>query len=369
MKSFKENYIDDVEIMNKILSFCKLNKYECDNIKLLSQRNYFIDWAKIKFKLYCSYDLTNNTNSKLPQMFIFKMDGTKASQDVVTGRKAFTQLQKMSNNAIVDFSQEQFKGIFWNIWDETKGKPIWSTGYQKPYMYFNPKYNNTRLENCYGYDVNSAYPFALTKDMPDCTNYRVVEDWWSDDAIVKDNEMGFINKDGELEMVETGFHAQYIFQKIKSPFIKFVNHYMKDKINAITKENKQHAKNYMNYAIGYILRKNPFIHCAVLYHSKEYIKSKVDENTLFSNTDSIVSKVKREDLEIGKALGQFKIEHIGDFAYKGYNYQWNVEKPSYRGISKEWFENGFDILKDDVPTMDNNKYRFNTETFQIELND
>ena len=48
----------------------------------------------------------------------------------------------------------------------------------------------------------------------------------------------------------------------------------------------------------------------------------MDENTLFSNTDSIVSLVPRSDLKISDNIGDFKIEHQGDFIYlDAYHYQ------------------------------------------------
>ena len=44
--------------------------------------------------------------------------------------------------------------------------------------------------------------------------------------------------------------------------------------------------------------------------------------------------------------------------------------PSIRGRSKEWFKNaypnGFDILNDEIPFMEANKYEFNTKKGIIE---
>ena len=79
----------------------------------------------------------------------------------------------------------------------------------------------------------------------------------------------------------------------------------------------------------------------------------MDEDTLLCSTDSLVSKRKRDDLEIGTEIGQFKLEHEGDFCYDGMNYQWNLEIPTYRGIPKSWFKKGWDIAKDKVPKFGN----------------
>ena len=158
---------------------------------------------------------------------------------------------------------------------------------------------------------------------------------------------------------------------IESPFKHFVEQYYAKRKKAKGIE-KEKIKQILNYAVGYIRRKNPFIHSCILSRSRYYIESLIDENTLYSNTDSIVSKERRLDLEklIGTEIGQFKVEHKGSFAYTGSGYQWNYESPSIRGRSKEWFKNaypnGFDILKDEIPFMAN-KYEYNKEKGIIEL--
>ena len=123
----------------------------------------------------------------------------------------------------------------------------------------------------------------------------------------------------------------------------------------------------MNLAVGYLQRVNPILRTFVLSYANERIKSFVDENTLYSNTDSIVSLVQRPDIEehLSNEIGDWKLEHQGDFAFKGFCYQWNYNAPSYRGISKAWFKPEYDILKDELPKH-GNKYYFNKDTVQIE---
>lgn len=364
MKSFKEIYIDDVEQFNKILESCKY-KYEVESPQDVYKSSFYIDFQVIQFKLYVKY------NTTLPQCYIFRMDGSKASDYKATGKKAFSQLQKMSNNFIIDYGTNEYKGILWDEWNIVKGKPIWSCGYRKALLYFNSKYNGIRTPNCYSYDINSAYSFAMLNDMPDVSKpFRHENVWDYENSLVKEDEIGFKNKDDELILVESGKHAEYIFKRIKSPFTKFVNHYYELKSNATTQESKQEYKSYLNYAVGYILRKNPFIHCAILSYARKTIEQLMDSNTLYSNTDSIVSCTRRLDIEqmMGNGLGQFKNDHKGDFAILNGSYQWNKEKPSYRGISKQWFKEDFDLLKDEIPNNDENKYRFNREELRIELN-
>lgn len=85
------------------------------------------------------------------------------------------------------------------------------------------------------------------------------------------------------------------------------------------------------------------------------------------NTDSIISLVKRDDLELGSEIGQWSIKHQGEFAYIGSTYQWNDEIPGWRGIPKAWFPKGFDILKDEAPDRCN-PYLFDWETGMISVN-
>lgn len=378
MKSFKEIYIDDVEQFNKILESCKY-KYEVESPQDVYKSSFYIDFQVIQFKLYVKY------NTTLPQCYIFRMDGSKSSEFKESGKKAFSQLQKMSNNFIVDYGTNEYKGILWDEWNAIKGKPIWNCGYRKAILYFNKKFNNTRTPNCICYDINSAREYAMCKDMPDVSKpFRHEKVWDYENSLVKEDEIGFKTKDDELVLVESGKHAEYIFKRVKSPFIKFVNHYFELKKeatinfkNAKTEEEKEKYltikrinKNYMNYAVGYILRKNPFIYSAILSYENEYTRSFMDENTMYSNTDSIASCVHRKDIEklLGNNLGQFKIEHEGNLAILNGSYQWNNDKPSYRGISKQWFKEDFDLLKDEIPNNDENKYRFNREELRIELN-
>ena len=60
-----------------------------------------------------------------------------------------------------------------------------------------------------------------------------------------------------------------------------------------------------------------------------------------------------ESLKIGKGIGEWKIEHEGEFAFDGFNYQWDLEAPHFRGTSRNWFDDGWDILKDKLPKNGN----------------
>ena len=88
----------------------------------------------------------------------------------------------------------------------------------------------------------------------------------------------------------------------------------------------------------------------------------MDDNTLMSNTDSIVS-LKPLPLKIGKELGEWKFEE-GAIAYVGNNYQWNDDMPKYRGVPRGWFKKGFDILKDKAPSF-GNIYKLDKDKFKV----
>ena len=238
----------------------------------------------------------------------------------------------------------------------------------RPFMYYNKKYNGQR-HKAYGYDLNSAYSYAMLGDMPDTT--EVVGEF----RIVNEGELGFkesikFKSDGteypDLKMVEPGKYADIIFKSMPSPFTKFVETWYKRKANAKDKVEKAKAKGMLNFSIGFLQKRNPYLRAAIITRCNNLMLKLVDKNTLYCNTDSLVSLVKRDDIEanLGKDIGQWKIEHTGDFAYIGYNYQWNLEKPSYRGVPNSWFKDDYDILKDGVPTF-GNVYELNHDTLEL----
>ena len=105
----------------------------------------------------------------------------------------------------------------------------------------------------------------------------------------------------------------------------------------------------------------------------KFIKNLMYENTLFSNTDSIVSLVPRPDLKISDNIGDFKIEHKGDFIYlDAYHYQWNNEEVNgtNNSLQERWEKANnkqFELGKDDFTEFFNYKpIEFNIERNQYE---
>lgn len=235
---------------------------------------------------------------------------------------------------------------------------------------YRPKYAETKRVEAWAYDANSAYGWGLTQPMPDTREFVGVN------RIVQEGELGFVTDEKKLKgfklcdeyrlrMVGPGHGATYIFKAIDSPFKSFAERWYDKKLNAKTSEEKAKAKQMLCYSVGFLQRKNPFLRAAVVEHCNNYMEKLIDENTIYINTDSIVSTKPREDIPLGTGMGEFKIEHHGMFANSGFNCQWNHEAPTYRGIPKSWFDEKYDILSGRVPT-NQNIYDFNAVTIQLE---
>lgn len=218
-----------------------------------------------------------------------------------------------------------------------------------PFLWFNEKYNRQESD-AISYDMNSAYSYAMLGDMPDTSEVKSVDIKCYNLGIVRKGEIGF---DAYGNLVKEGCFALFRFKTIPSPFKKFVDYYYFLKKNAKNKEIKQHAKDILNMSVGYLQRINPFIRATIVSRANNLIKDLIDKNTLYCNTDSIVSLKPRKDLTLGEGLGEWKVEHKGKFRYVDYNYQWDNTLPSYRGIPKAWFNESYNILTDDIPVCGN----------------
>lgn len=244
-----------------------------------------------------------------------------------------------------------------------------------PILDYNRKYEKQLLENCYEYDLNSAYANTLLRKIPDLENPVIAK--WPDQIKVNKNEVGFI-LDDTLSIVNSGYMADIKFKLIDTPkkLKDFLNRWYNRKKNSTGNE-KLEAKAMLNLPIGYCQRYNPFLRSYVVNTCNKVIKDLIDENTLFWNTDAIFSKVRRTELEIGNEIGQFKEIKCNKLVYVGNVYQINDEDPTYRGISKTWFKSfekeygrKYDLLKDYDKTISRiNYYDLNWETLKLEVNE
>ena len=243
--------------------------------------------------------------------------------------------------------------------DLVDGKNPWpfATG---PILYANEKYNHSE-HYAYDYDMNSAYALAMLGDIPDTRPLKTVHITNFNCGIAEDKYICF---DGYGNFVENGNFAAFRFERLKSPFVEFATYYYNQKKNAKTKKQRQWAKNILNHSVGYLQRINPFVRAAIVARANETMKALIDENTLYCNTDSIISLKPRLDLKIGKELGNWKLENKGLFRYDGMNYQWAGELPAYRGIPTKWFSKDFNILTDELPIC-GNMFKFDYINYKI----
>lgn len=247
---------------------------------------------------------------------------------------------------------------------------IWGSMSASPYRFTDKRYSGKRVK-AWSYDVNSAYAAAMLMDMPDTSKE-------CRQGYVEEGEIGFkllpkFNDDGDMcvAITEKGKYSNYIYPLMPSPFKKFVEKWYKIKKETKDKKEKEKAKAMLVCAVGFLQRRNPALRAAIITYANNFIRDRMDENTIYVNTDCIVSLVPRDDLEIGEEVGQFKLEREGeDFACNGDVHQWNLEKPAYPGIPKEWFLRfpEWDLLKD-PPPPNQNIYQFNPITFQLEKRD
>ena len=235
-------------------------------------------------------------------------------------------------------------------------------------LYSSPYFEGERYY-AYGYDMNSAFSWGMLQDMPKDTEKGPInldKDKQPIPRTLKNDEIGFdivgnIKYSGEL--------ATYIFKKMSTPFARFVNTWYNRKRNAKTIEEKTAAKDMLVMCVGFMQRHNFWMRAAIIGHCNRRINkliNKYDYCILLSNTDSIVSTERIPEIEenIGREIGQWKLEHEGYFAYKGMNYQWDDKSPTYRGVCKSWFNKDFDILKDKAPTK-NNFFNFDKEKVKL----
>lgn len=341
-----------IEEMNKRLLFCKQYrtiKYE----KRQSNEKYMVANIEVKrtnvFLTYRDGGATITYTTRLSD------DGP---QEKITGVRAYMTLchyYKVPNMTTNEKLKKKVKIV------NGKSQISWIINSAIPMLWSNPLEGGKVHENCYEYDMISAYAWGLLQDIPN----TAVEPKYN--ATVKKGEIGFyLNGDITFNGV-----ANVVFPLMKSPFEKFVTKWFGIKKYGKGEE-KIKAKQMLNFAVGYMQRTNPFIRNTIVNRCTNRILELMDENTLYCNTDCLVSKVKRDDLDIGANIGQFKIEHEGKFTYIGFNYQWNDEVPTYRGVVKKWFENWekkhkrkWTILDEQPPSIELNDYYYDEEKVKI----
>ena len=349
----------------KIVSIQEMNK-----LLVYVAKNYLLvdgDKASPNFSRYAYY-INNQVNFRITFKkgsivctYMCRKDGDRQLQSI-KGQDAFRILkQYIGHNDNFDLRKDAKWEIWKKIlgWDDKDKKFLASA---KPFLYYDKEHENQRLR-AFSYDINSSYSNGMLQDMPDTSKEPRIND-----IIKSNNELGFYMRDNELICTEQiGKKCKFIFQKIESPFKRFVNIWYERKVNSQKGTiEKQKAKDILNFSVGYYQKVNPFIRARIISYANKVIQDSMDHNTIYCNTDSIVSLEPRKDLELGNDIGQFKEEKNGKmFAYKGYEYQWDLKAPTYRSVAKKWFPKGWDILKDKLPTQ-GNLVEFNPITCTLE---
>lgn len=199
------------------------------------------------------------------------------------------------------------------------------------YQWCNLDFANKWLE-CYSYDINSCFLSFLDYDLPD---NKIKAEWRN----VQSGEIGFIDDLGYLKMCKKGEYARWIFNKKKYRSLSKFKHVMyNERLKSESQEEKDFWKDCMVKSIGYLKYVNVFLRSAILNYAKARILAAMDENTIYCNTDSIISLKPRNDLDIGINCGQFKVEHEKKlFIFKSIGIcVWYKERLKYRGMKKSF---------------------------------
>lgn len=334
--SFTRKHIEvvSVEEMNKQLEYCRKYKNIINRAKL---PNEFIGPANAYVEDKMTWFSLTFRKGTVTTTYKCRKDSVEAINEI-TGMDSYQQAQRFYKAKDFRDDERLRQQLLYN---DDQGKFLCSA---KPLLWKNEQYDGTR-NYAYSYDINSSYSNAMLKDLPNTDiAYR--------SGFVQEGEIGF-REDGKMNLtpVFSGY-SLWIFPLMKSPYKRFVDLWYERKKTADTPEKRQKAKDMLNLCIGYFQRTNPFLRATIIYYANKEIETKIDNNTLYCNTDSIVS-LSKVNVNIGKNIGEYKLEHEGLFAFKGFNYQWNYDTPSYRHIPKSWFKQGWDLLKDDLPKEGN----------------
>lgn len=237
----------------------------------------------------------------------------------------------------------------------------------KALLWFNEDLTGSRIDDCYGYDLNSAYTSILMGSWIDTDPKKIRYH-----SLVKENEIGMsYDMEEGMRLRFEGSRADFVFPlreppaKLRKWMMEVFNN--KQRTSGLLKnpnltedqrfelmKQKMEAKAILNYFVGILQLYDPFLRAFIVCMCNEKVRQYINKDTLVCNTDSIVSRTRREDIEqnLGSKIGQWKLEHHGQFAFRGLNYQWGYEVPTYRGVPKIAFGETFDILTMPPPTLD-----------------
>lgn len=196
----------------------------------------------------------------------------------------------------------------------------------KPFSYVNDKYVGKRIDNCIGYDLNKAY-LSFCKDLKGPIKFLRYN------SFPKEGEVGY-DINGEMHIGPSNIMCVYVFTY---GLIPGMNRWVEVLSKKIDESEDPKYKKYANFAIGYLVYHHPILRHTIMLKAKFTLESLIDSNTLYSYVDSLVSMVKRPDINLSHNVGDFKVEHEGSFIMlSAGKYQWNtgLDSISAKGVSK-----------------------------------
>ena len=294
------------------------------------------------------------TEGDFKKEYIGMLDGQFSSLDIKKSRAYLSGYNKDGKWEIIytrldeeDFIPSQIspKQAYANMKKFVKFPEVKAPFSASPYNTYNEIYDGKRVY-AYYYDMNSAYANVMA-------NYRFPDTRFMEfQREVGDDEIGF---DFEGELRFAGEYAQYVFPLTKDkPFERFARYYYNLKKNAKDNYERSKYKEQLNVPVGLLQRHNPFLRAYIVNMCSKIMTDIVEplgDDWILSNTDSIISRVPL-DLKIGNDIGEWKFKE-GNIAVFKSCYQWEKEKPKYKGVPSGWFKEGFDILTDELPEQGN----------------
>lgn len=301
---FDEYFIKDVDLMNLHLA---------SGDKLLSrvkQEAYYVEQMDFMFKMANTFSLYENVKEI---ELINEKHAMAMAKGMYTGN--FKPLF-----AATDIPKEVYDcegGLFW----------------------FNEETQEREWDNVWVYDKNSAY-LSILKD----GYYPDIESGDLGMGIIKEDEIGYEVMGKNVILLDEGEWADVRFKRgYSNKLAKFANDtYAKLGLLKANPEKAAEAaviKKAIVAAIGMLRNHNIWFYAYIVHSCRYIMEDLIDENTLICNTDSIISIGPRDDLEIGKKLGQFKVEYEAINCYhKRTNYKLykteEVFKISFKGKTK-----------------------------------
>lgn len=346
---WKETFID-IKAFNEKLNLVRMTRnIKIANAKAIWQYGLWTGFKKDAYvwdtghgSVHLAYRMAGQTFN-----YVVKLDGTdeeKANEQILSGGSSYRLMQRYNKLS--------------------KVHPEWHSMFSgaKALQYHNETYNGCTIEHAWGYDMNSAYCHILMHyDFPDIEKPLGV-------GMVENGQIGF---NGDFtRLVHAGGLAVNRYSLMPSPYKKFAETRF-EKIKALRaagkKAESQKFKSMLTNSVGYLAHARPVDRWYIILSLNEIMNKYIDEygdKILFANTDSLVSTVPIDTIDVGDNCGQFKIEHANEtFQYEGAKSCWIGQRPKVSGKPTGFWRPGDTLanLHDDRAF----KYKLDMEVWKI----